>query len=205
MDKITSEFLITRAKAIQGYASLEQSFCLLFAHLAGTDQHVAAIIFFKITASRSRAEILSKLFRRKYKDKHNLFWNSVQKQAGQLDQRRNSIVHWNVMTNIHIGGPKGQETTGLTLVPPNMWETGATPITRDDLLEFIDRCDVIERTLNIFTLTFSGILPPEPKRDAAWLPIFQQPLAYPLPDTHPLSRNYKEPQTPPQPSEGSGG
>jgi hypothetical protein len=35
-----------------------------------------------------------------------------------------------------------------------------------------------------------------------WLDIFQQPIVYPPPDTHPLSPNYKAPETPPQSSGG---
>lgn len=61
-------FWAVRAKAIQSYASLEQSLCGLFASLGDIAPPVAGIIFFKISSADSRNKIIEKLFRHKYSE-----------------------------------------------------------------------------------------------------------------------------------------
>jgi len=70
-------FWAVRAKAIQSYASLEQSLCGLLAALGNIEPEVAGIIFFKISSADSRNKIIEKLFRRKYQGQYNLFINSL--------------------------------------------------------------------------------------------------------------------------------
>ncbi|MET0181394.1 MAG: hypothetical protein ABW199_00760 [Caulobacterales bacterium] len=195
------EFAVARANAIQAYATLEQSLCLALSYLAGTDREVAGIIFFKVNSARSRLEIIDKLYRRKHRRSYALFWNSVIKEAGSLDQRRNSIIHWNVSSHIHLG-ESGQQTTKLELIPANIWafNEGSEKIGVPQLQEFAGKCDVYSRALNIFIFMLSGDAPHSAERDATWLPIFQQPLTYPLPENHPLGATPSKPETPPQPS-----
>ena len=51
-------FCAVRAKAIQSYASLEQSLCGLLAALGNIETEVAGIIFFKISSADSRNKII---------------------------------------------------------------------------------------------------------------------------------------------------
>lgn len=86
-----------RAKAVQAYANLEQALCRLFALLCGIQLDAAGIIFFKITNTQARNDILDKLFRWRFKDEFNLFRNSLFKTLRPIDIRRNEIIHWNTV------------------------------------------------------------------------------------------------------------
>ena len=55
------EFYILRGKAIQAFAGLEQSLCLLFRYVTDTTPDVAGIIFFKIVNASTLHYILDKL------------------------------------------------------------------------------------------------------------------------------------------------
>jgi hypothetical protein len=107
------EFWAIRGKAIQSYASLEQSMALLFSVVAGTDRETANIIFFKITSADSRNKIIEKLFRKKCKDDYNLFRNSLLKHLRPIDIERNEVVHCNVVN--HVGADDEGETTSTLL------------------------------------------------------------------------------------------
>ncbi|HMC13564.1 MAG TPA: hypothetical protein VKG67_04395, partial [Gallionellaceae bacterium] len=87
-------FWAVRAKAIENYASLEQSQCRLLAALGNIEPEVAGIIFFKISSTDSRNKIIEKLFRRKYQGQYNLFINSLVSQLKPINIKRNEIVHW---------------------------------------------------------------------------------------------------------------
>jgi hypothetical protein len=60
------EFWAIRGKAVQAYASLEQSLCRIFGQLAGSTFSVAGVIFFKITSAQARNSIIEKLFQKKF-------------------------------------------------------------------------------------------------------------------------------------------
>jgi hypothetical protein len=103
------ELLIWRARAINGYAELEQSLCSLFATLTGSPIDVAATIFYRITNSHSRNGILESLLERKFKTEFDAYWygipNTPHKRGlftliKQLDQPRNQGVHWHTVANI---------------------------------------------------------------------------------------------------------
>ena len=96
-------FWAVRAKAIQCYASLEQSLCRLLASLGNMEPEVAGIIFFKISSADSRNKIIEKLFKRRHNGQYNLFINSLITQLRPVDIKRNEIVHWNTAQN--ISGP----------------------------------------------------------------------------------------------------
>jgi hypothetical protein len=89
-----------RAKAIQEYASLEQSLCSLFAYLGGIQQDIAGIIFFKITSAQARNSILERLFKKKFGDQFNLFRSSLIRRLTSIDNERNAIVHWNTAKEV---------------------------------------------------------------------------------------------------------
>lgn len=188
-------FWAMRGAAIEGYSSLEQSMCRLLALVSGMEDSAAATVFFKVTASRSRAEILDKLFKAKFGNAYRPFWNSMMAHFRHLDQRRNELVHW---ASVHeVGGGADR----LYLSPPNFWTLSedSPSWTQDELLDFMSRCDVVKRALNGFTFAhregprIPNELPPESN------PLLQEPLEYPLPAGHRLARSDAAPIFPPPP------
>ena len=196
VDEFAREFLILRGKAIQKYAELEHSLGSLYAFLMGVPPEIAGITFFKIQNTRSRTAILDKLLKRKCGNTYNVFWNPLGKLLGELDQKRNEIVHWGTIVEIVLGAQDG--TQELVLMPSNLWDHKLEPrINGEDLYAFIVKCDFIQRSVNVFEAVISSprILPDGstfPVSDA-WRDICLQPITYPPPDTHPLSLNYSKP------------
>lgn len=180
-------FWNVRAKAIQSYATLEQSLCGLLAALGDMAPEVAGIIFFKISSSDSRNKIIEKLFRRKYQVQYNLFVNSLLSQLRPLDIKRNEIVHWNTAQN--FGGPNSSDWS-LSLIPPNFWlyNENSPSIALPDLVSFIEKCSFYSRLINMFSLVTNPAhgqsLPAEAR--AKWLEAFSQSITYPAPPGHPL-------------------
>lgn len=182
-------FWAVRAKAIQSYASLEQSLCGLLASLGNIEPEVAGIIFFKISSTDSRNKILEKLFKRRHQGQYNLFINSLISQLRPIDLKRNEIVHWNTAQT--ISGPAPSDWS-LSLIPPNFWTHGenSPSIGIDDLVTFANKCSFYTRLINMLSL----VLDPRHQESVAsirdtWLKIFAQPITYPPQATHPLSQN----------------
>lgn len=190
-------FASLRGFAMTYYATLEQSLCGLFAALSDTTPNTAATIFFKITNTRSRMTILDKLFKAKVRG-YRAFWNSVSKEVGQLDQKRNEIVHWAVSVDISDGRP-GLEGRRFVLIPPNFWSDASESPELDDeaLMVFMDRCDVFARALNMFVLACLT-QPSEPVLQS-WRDTCLEPLKHPIPADHPLARTDRASLIPPAP------
>jgi hypothetical protein len=179
-------FWAVRAKAIQSYASLEQSLCGLLAALGNIETEVAGIIFFKISSADSRNKIIEKLFRRKYQGQYNLFINSLLSQLRPIDIKRNEIVHWNTAQTISGATPSDWS---LSLIPPNFWTRNADSpsIGIQDLVTFANKCSFYSRLINMFSV----VMDPRHQESIAsvrdtWLEIFSQPIAYPPQASHPL-------------------
>src|SRR4051794_14585654 len=119
-ERIEEQFYAARGRAIQAYATLEQSLCTLFSRLAGTPDDVAAIIFFRITSYRVRNTIIEKLFQRKFGATYNTFRNSLVKQLTPIDNERNEIVHWNVLIDVSTD-QAGNSIEKIIMIPPNMF------------------------------------------------------------------------------------
>jgi len=180
-------FWAIQAKAIQAYASLEQSLCGLLASLGDMEPDVAGIIFFKISSADSRNKIIEKLFKRRHKGEYNLFINSLIAQLRPIDLRRNEIVHWNTAQT--ISGPS-QSDWSLSLIPPNFWarDSNSPSISTEDLIVFANKCSFYSRLLNMVTL----VLDPRHRESVAstrdeWIDVLGEPITYPPPVTHPLS------------------
>ncbi len=176
---------IARAKAIQSYADLEQALCELFSYLSDTNPQVAGTIYFKITASRARSDILAKLLRMKHKDTYNLFFNSLIKMVAEIDGERNNIIHWHIQ-GIGDRGKRGQPRfQEMVLLPPNFWtideNTPAYKLSR--LGEFKIKCDFLAKATKGFVDKLNrrvalGVASPD---------IYRQPLEHPpLPPLPPL-------------------
>lgn len=193
------ELMIAREQAIQAYANLEQSLASIFATLLKTDYETAGIVFFRIINSRSRNIILEDLFKKRYKTKFSSYRNSIISMIKNTDNERNQIIHWHVIKEINIGADFSS-TAHFRLQPPNFWKTGPDKPSMHslELQDFRHRCDFLSRSINRFQLFMLNKL--DGPALQTWLEIFQQPAVFPPPDTHPLSPNYKGPDTPPRSS-----
>lgn len=189
-----------RGHAIGAYAALEACLCNLLTFVGDMKQDVAGVIFYKITNADARNAILERLIRKKFGNTYNLFWNSYFRELKKIDKARNEIVHWAAMNQINNIMEDTFEIE-VTLRPGNFWdgvnEPGAPRLTSNDLIEFIQKCDVYSRACNGFSISMRDDVP------AALRDIYLQPLTYPLPAGHPLARTNVAPQSPPPPSEES--
>jgi hypothetical protein len=182
------ELMLARAKAIQMYASVEQSLASLFGVLVQTSPKIAGIIFFRIVNTRSRNAILEGILKERHGTAYDVYWTSILKMVVQLDSERNEIIHWHVVQE--LGKFEGDRAlTSFKLSVPNFWAYTATSPSKSahDINQFSFRCDYVTRSLNMFTVHLQGdVLPAESA--STWREIFQQPAVYPPPDNHPLYR-----------------
>jgi hypothetical protein len=178
---------LARADAIESYSSLELTLCSLFAILLGTKADLGGIVFFKITATRSRNSIIETLIKRKYGTEFNAYWNSVIKIIGQLDNKRNEVIHWYSGMNLNFARDGRISSATAMLVPPNLWDRkrGSPKLTEKTLNDFTLKCEFAEAAILSFLLYGKGRRIRRKPR-AAWRDIFRQPLAYPPPDKHPI-------------------
>jgi len=185
-------FLVSRAVAIQAYAKLEQSLSMLFSLWLGTPPEIGGLVFFRITSKHAINRILDDLKTKRLQDEYNLFWNSFLSFIRTLDHRRNEIVHWHTVNNIDLSVAY-ESASKLSLAPPTGWATkSSASLNESDLADFIAKCDFASGLVVMF---FGVQSQKSGDINEAWRDIFQQPIAYPPPDTHPLSPNYKAPET----------
>lgn len=181
---------VARGQAIQNYAQLEYALCSLFTHLLQTTPDMAATVFYRNANARSRNMILSKLLQKRHGADYGAFWKSAVKRIKGLDDRRNEIVHWHEATDF-FENEAGDTMIGANLIAPNYWDrtSASRSLGVDELRSFSLECDFITRSLNMFLLLLMGRLsdPSSP-----WHELCRQPVTYPPPDDHPLSRAARE-------------
>jgi hypothetical protein len=185
-----ARFKIARADAIDVYSGLEIALARLFAVVLGTKADLAGIVLFRVGNTRARNKMIEQLIKRKYGSKYNLYWNSVFKLIGQLDQTRNEVVHWSmsVLPNFNRSGMLTSAAVKLT--PPNIWDIkrGKQKLIERDLKSFALKCEFAEAA--VWSFVMFALNPRNRNRRATWLAIFQQPLAYPPPDNHPIRQRW---------------
>jgi hypothetical protein len=130
--------------------------------------------------------MLDSLIRKRYGQEFNLFWNSYLKQLQEISNKRNEIVHWVTATNIGNLDADGRPIVTLSLIPPNFLHSvvPSPEITIQGLNDFQVKCDVYARLCNIFCVFRSGKVSKE--QSAIYDGVFQEPMIYPLPDSHPM-------------------
>ena len=167
-----AQFLIERAQAIDQYAGVEQSLSMLFSDLLGTSFELGGIVFFRISNATSRNAILEQLLSKKYGEAYEVYWNGIRgtpHKRGlftllrQLHERRNEIVHWHTVNNIHTDGTT--HTVTLTLTRPNFWtsDTQRSYITAEDMREFSAKASFVSRSINTFTMVATHRFPDGPR------------------------------------------
>jgi hypothetical protein len=197
------QFWAVRGKAIEAYAHVEHGLLNLFSSFAGIKPDVASVVFFRITNPRVLGEILNTLLEKKYPKGYSTFWNSLDKTIRDLSETRNRVVHWVVSIYADKNGYKG-----IGLVPQDFFNKrpGAkSTVKTDDLVDFIAKCDFVWNLCNMFTMFLDPEVTPHwtPEEQQTWRDIFQQPVVYPPPSTHPLFPTPKESEIQPQPSQVS--
>jgi hypothetical protein len=182
---------IARADAIDAYGGLEIALTRLFAQVLGTKPDLAGIVLFRVGNARARNKMIEHLIKRKHGAKYNLYWNSVLKFIGQLDQRRNEIVHWHMMIQPNFNRTGRLTSATATLRPPNLWDRRRTKesLSGRDLREFASRCDFADAAVWSFVFYGQG-RHGNRKLRATWQDIFRQPLTYPPPDNHPIRQRW---------------
>ena len=198
VDQTVVEFQFARARAIQAYASLEQSICDLFCRLLGIQDKLGAIVFFKITAPRFRNYIIEKLLRETQRNEFLTFWNSfVTKLLGPVDGERNLVVHWSTSISIASGDASGI-VRDMNLVAPNFWSFDQNNAwDKNDLEDFTNRAKQAAIIINLFV----GHIFYDLHKDLPLREIFLQPLTYPIPSDSPL---YLVPKVPTPQHQSSG-
>jgi hypothetical protein len=181
---LADDIWATRGKAIQAYAILEGSLCSLFQHLTGMDAYSANTVFFKITSQDVRNKIIEKLLKDKIGEKDRVCIISSLSKLRTLDHKRNELVHWYAATETSFS----KMTVNVFLHHPadKQGMHHENKVTTDDMDNFIDECIFYVRLVNMFCMVmFQQNLSPDFQRQP-WLDIYQQPVVYPPPITHPL-------------------
>lgn len=213
LDAMVRENNITLARgaAIEGYAELESVMCRLIGHLLGTTWEKSAIVFYNIMNTRSRNSILESLLEETYGTRYNAYWHGTPGSRGnprvggllalirQIDEKRNQIAHWP-----NMGYRDEDWHLTYRIVRPTAFYGGkfTNNITTEALAEFINKIRFVYRSTLCFLFMIQGTLDSTPDLLSTWQKICQQPVTYPPSDTHPLSPNYKAPESPPPPSGG---
>lgn len=183
--KAEEALMLARARAIDAYADIEQSLSRLLATLLQTDPAAAGIIFFRVVNTRARLTILEDLLKRRHAEKYKGFWNSLVKLIHSVDSTRNEVVHWHVVHSIREEHGYGSV---FYLATPNFWLHRQTSgkLTANDLSAFTVKALFIRRLLDTWVAWLQDHVPLEHAN--AWRDIFQQPVVYPPPSTHPLNQ-----------------
>jgi hypothetical protein len=184
---------IARARALEAYATIEESLCVICADVLRAPPEYTGVLFFKIAAARARNRAVEDLIRKRFGATYNLYWNSLIKNLTPIDQERNEIVHWQSAEEVGYDG--GVAWYEYKLTPPNIWDLRpTTPFKATENIEaFIAKCGFYSRSINIFKVIIIEDMARDAGERRTWLDIFQQAITYPPPDTHPLSPNYRGP------------
>ena len=182
---------IARADAIDAYSGLEIALARLFAQVLGTTPDQAGVVLFRVGNARARNKMIEHLIKRKHGPKYNLYWNWLLKFIGQLDQRRNEVVHWHMQIRPNFGRSGNLTSATASLVPPNVWDRRRSrqSLNERDLKDFALKCDFAEAAVWFFVFYGEGRLGTRKMR-ATWQDIFQRPLAYPPQDNHPICQRW---------------
>ena len=176
-------FLIERARAIKASAHVEQGMSALLAVLLNTSFELAGIVFFRIANTNSRNTIIESLLEKRYGTTYQGYWSGIPntKHKGlftlirQLDQCRNSIVHWHTLRTMHIEGEN--YTSTFALVRPSIWnmQDEAQSVTAEDMSAFTLKANFVSRSINTFAIYIGGSLSSSPDFENTWRDIFQLP------------------------------
>lgn len=185
---ITKKLSNARADAINAYAGLELELCRLFGLLTKIESDTAHLIFFRIVNYRARNAIVGDIIKKEFGKTYQVYWRSMFKMIGRLDQKRNAIVHW------HIGGSlKDERIIPALRSPLESFPSLESPGLRyEEIAEFTEQARFVAVSIFFFGLMAWGAIEKwSPDGQQTLRETFLRPLTYPLPDTHPISRILK--------------
>jgi hypothetical protein len=183
-----NEFALARAKALNTYADLERTLAALFSTLTKTDTRRGYLIFAAIGNYRTRRETLSDLMTIGYGDKYSEFFDCFIERLQRVDEIRNRIVHWIVMTS-HRGGEPFKSGRDVFLAEsPDIFARGK--LVKSDIVEFDKKADFLRLLIFYFDVYLKfGEKADAPGNDPSktpWSEIFRNRISYPPPPDHPL-------------------
>jgi hypothetical protein len=119
---------VLRGRAINEYANVEQSLCRLFGTLLGTDLQLGAIVFYRITNTHSRNQILDDLLAEKHGLTYESYWSGVtgapnRKNTGMWPLirqlvPRHSDYDWLILSQSRMGKSSGGTGIWMLLATP---------------------------------------------------------------------------------------
>lgn len=187
INRAKDEFHLTRARALNAYAGLEQSLAILFSTLNSKEIRESYAEFGKLFVTRSRIQRLSDLMRIEFENQHDLFFRSLLQHLSDLTKTRNRIVHWIVMVST-TGGKEFDPDRDVKLYEhPNIF--GTSELSKSDLLEFENKAEFFRLLVFYFDFYLRNGDRIAPGGAMNWSQVFQRPAEYPPPGGHPLNRN----------------
>lgn len=160
-----------------------------------TDLRRAEIVFYRITSSHSRNRILLSLLKAEYGKKYDRFWSSLMKLIRQLDQTRNSIVHW----SLHTDNEDHEDDFPKAFLAPH-GDSEECVLSDRELKEFIDKAEFVRLQAIMFYIFHLSDAPSEDRQLQAQLEVFLRPVIYPPPPGYPGFHFGEVPRTPPESS-----
>jgi hypothetical protein len=201
IEKAHNDFALARAEALNNYAALEQSLAGLFSTLMGSqgrpiDIRKSYLVFAQILSYRHRRVMLTNLIKIEHGDQYDVFTKSLMKRLTRIEDQRNRVVHWIVLSGTP-GGKKFDAERDIALHQhPNIF--GPDRMTKNDLVIFSAKSKFLKDLVFSFDmyLKIGPMMPSDPTR-TTWPEIFQRPVDYPLQSDHPLFHfHIKQPDQP---------
>lgn len=200
MDRTTDDNLrFVRGIAVESYAGIEASLVVLMARLMAVENDVAAIVFFKVTSPKTRNSIIRALAQRSLPDRYFAYWDGTPGTPGhprtpglwalieQLDEARNSIVHWHVSSNA-MSSPNAPTIKWDDLRMPYYWARGIgkDPVDTDYIEGFIKRARFVQFSLEYFMRVAFKPDVLAPAELDMWIKVFAKPPVFPPARGHPV-------------------
>lgn len=198
----TDNFTRARARAINTYAELEQSMRELFTVLLGADSVRAALVFASMQNARSRLIVLQDLLHIAKGKTHDKFFIKATREMQKIDSARNQIIHWIAQYSVRGGKPFDPERDVFLAEHPNLY--GLRKVYINDLVEFVEKTQFYAHLIYYFGIYLKApaMAADQMPGKTSWHDIFLRPPVYPPPAAHPLNRNPKAHEPPPQSSQG---
>ncbi|NBB51282.1 hypothetical protein GVN24_23650 [Rhizobium sp. CRIBSB] len=180
-DGQAAEIAMWRGEAIGAYTELEMSLASLFETLLESSEEVAGTIFFTLTSTAARNNLLRQLIIQKHADSYEDFFKSTFKIIQDLDSFRNKCAHYVVVSR------QGDGPSRYDLRRHRFWaREDAETVSIDEIREFIRKCRFVAGSLNLFRVA-TGQMTGMPAEEVARLaPLYRTAIQYPPKPGHPM-------------------
>lgn len=145
---------LERGRAINAFAKLESTLCLLLAESGNLNYKTASIIFYSNISLQPRVEIITAILDELCGDKFALFWDSARRSIDSLNKQRNKIVHWHSYPV--FDGKKEFENTGCILIHPVVESEKLSKLSIHDIKQFTKKTEYIADVFSKFRGCFNN-------------------------------------------------